>query len=119
MICDELCRLEMGAAEKIACLVRGWLMRRWLKRNVKKLRARRRMKRSYKVIQRQVQMKLELEEKQKMVRFFLINFNAPANLSGARLGEGALLTNFRGLLSLIILSTENCISPYFYAALNE
>ncbi|GBG28340.1 Ankyrin repeat domain-containing protein 50 [Hondaea fermentalgiana] len=57
--------LENSAAVVLQRTARGFLMRRWLKRNAGRLRLQRKMKRSYQVIARQIRLKLELAESAK------------------------------------------------------
>jgi len=53
---------EVQAAGVIQRLARGWLLRRWLKRNSGRLRLRRKLKRSYQVISQQIKVKLDMDE---------------------------------------------------------
>ena len=56
---------EFGAATKVQLVARGWLMRRWIKKNKKRLLLQAKVKRSYKIINRQIKLKLEMEENAK------------------------------------------------------
>ena len=58
-------REEYEAATRIINIARGWLMRRWIKKNKKRLLLKAKVKRSYKMINRQIRMKLEMEENAK------------------------------------------------------
>ena len=58
----EQLKAETEAASMIQRQYRGFALRKWLKRERHRLRVRRRMQRSYRVVSRQVKMKLEMEQ---------------------------------------------------------
>ena len=58
-------KTELDASVLLQRVCRGWLMRRWLKRNRTKIRVKKKVQMSYKVIQKQIQMKLQADENTK------------------------------------------------------
>lgn len=62
---EQRISVENQAAVILQRTVRGFLMRRWLKRNAGRLRLQRKMQRSYQVISKQIRLKLELAESAK------------------------------------------------------
>ena len=57
---------EKRAAKVLQRVVRGFLLRQWLKSNARKIRLKAKIQQSYGVINRQIKMKLELQEQAKL-----------------------------------------------------
>ena len=57
---------EKKAAKVLQRVVRGFLLRRWLRTNKRKIRLKAKVQQSYAVINRQIRLKLELQEQAKM-----------------------------------------------------
>lgn len=93
---SEALRTEVAAASMIQRNYRGFAFRKWLKKERHRLRVRRRMKRSYKVINRQVRMKLEMETNLKRAE------------ERKRFASQSIQKTFRGYVEILCLS-PNCV----------